>query len=63
MTSSSVTLGPQSATSEYSGTVSSLNGTDVAAQVSGNGKRLAVVARLQFNPDSGTAAGTVSVTP
>lgn len=63
MTSSSATLGPRSAPSEYSGTVTSLNGTDIAAQVRGNGKRLTVAARLQINSDTGTASGTVSVTP
>jgi Ferric reductase like transmembrane component len=64
MTSSQVTLGPQSDPSRYQGTVTSLDGTNVSAQVTdGNGNRLNLIARLQINPDSGTASGTVSATP
>jgi ferric reductase like protein len=63
MTSSAVTLGPRSAPSQYRGHVTSLKGTDVAAQLSdGSGNRLTLLARLQINPDAGSAAGTVTVT-
>ena len=64
MTSSSVTLGPQSDPSRYRGQVTSLNGTDITAQLSdGRGNRLNVVAHLQVNSDAGSASGTVSVSP
>jgi Ferric reductase like transmembrane component len=64
MTSSSVTLGPRSDPSRYRGQVTSLDGTNIAAQLSdGMGNRLSVLARLQLNADSGSASGTVSVSP
>jgi hypothetical protein len=64
MTSSSVTLGPKSAPSQYRGQVTSLNGTDIAARVGdGNGNQLTVAAHLQISAGSGSAAGTVSVSP
>lgn len=64
MTASSVALGSRSTPSQYRGTVTSLSGTDIAAQVSdGNGNRLTVNARLALNPDAGSATGTVGVSP
>jgi hypothetical protein len=62
MSSSDVTLGPSSNPGQYRGTVTSLSGTDVRAEVSdSNGKQLTVLAQLQINPDSGSATGTVTV--
>jgi sulfoxide reductase heme-binding subunit YedZ len=64
MTSSSVTLGPQSDPSRYHGQVTALEGTNISAQVSdSSGQRLNLVARLQINPEGGSATGTVSATP
>jgi sulfoxide reductase heme-binding subunit YedZ len=64
MTSSSVTLGPSSDPSQYRGQVTALEGSTINAQVSdSSGRRLVLVARLQLNPDGGTASGTVSATP
>jgi hypothetical protein len=64
MTSSDVTLGSQSNPGEYRGHVTSLQGTNIAAQVSdGSGHQLGVVARLDIDPNTGAASGTVNVTP
>ncbi len=64
MTSSSVTLGPQSDPSRYHGQVTSLAGTNISAQVSdASGHRLNLLARLQINSDGGSATGTVSASP
>jgi hypothetical protein len=64
MTSSTVTLGTRSNPSQYHGQVTSLNGTDIAAQVTDAGaQRLNLTAHLQLNPDGSHASGTVSVTP
>jgi methionine sulfoxide reductase heme-binding subunit len=64
MTSSDVTLGSQSNPDQYSGQVTSLQGTNIAMKVSdGNGHQLGVVAQLNIDPNSGAASGTVNVTP
>jgi hypothetical protein len=64
MTSSSVTLGPRSDPSQYQGQVTSLNGTNITAQVrDGRGNHLTVLAQLQVNSDAGSASGNVSVSP
>jgi ferric reductase like protein len=64
MTSSDVTLGSQSNPGEYRGRVTSLQGTNIAAQVSdGSGHQLGVVAQLNIDPNTGAASGTVNVTP
>jgi Ferric reductase like transmembrane component len=64
MTASHVTLGPGSNPSQYQGQVTSLNGSTIAAAVADSGgHQLSLVARLQINPDSGTASGTVTATP
>jgi hypothetical protein len=64
MTSSDVTLGPQSDPGQYRGTVTSLNGTNIDAEVQdGSGHRLSLAAQLQLNPDSGSVSGTVTASP
>lgn len=64
MTSSVVTLGPRSQPSQYYGVVTSLEGTNIAAQVrDASGRQLTLVLQLQINPDSGAASGTESATP
>lgn len=61
MTSSTVTLGTQSDPTQYSGHVTSLQGTNVDATVKdSSGKQLKLVAQLQIDSTSGTASGTVS---
>lgn len=61
MNSSAVTLGPRSNPAQYRGQVTSLDGTNIVAQLSdGSGKQMSVVARLQLSPDGGSASGTVS---
>lgn len=64
MTSSSVALGTPSNPNLYRGSVSSLEGTNLAATVrdsSGHSLNLAVA--LQINPSSGSATGTVQARP
>jgi Ferric reductase like transmembrane component len=64
MTSSSVTLGSHSDPGRYSGLVTSLSGTNIAAQVTDpGGSRLNLTVQLQLNSDAGTASGTVTATP
>jgi hypothetical protein len=64
MTSSRVTLGPSSNPDQYSGRVSGLQGTDLAATVSDSaGSTLSLVAHLQIAPGPGGVSGTVSVSP
>jgi hypothetical protein len=64
MTTSRVTLGPQSNPDQYIGRVTSLAGSDLAASVSdGSGSTLSVLARLQIAAGPGSAAGTVIVAP
>lgn len=63
MTSSRVTLGPASDPRRYQGAVTSLEGTNLIAQVRDrNGHRLTVTARLTLGSGGGSASGTVSVT-
>jgi hypothetical protein len=60
MTSSEVTLGSQSHPNQYSGRVTSLNGTNIGAQVSdGQGHTLNLTAQLNIDPNTGQASGTV----
>jgi sulfoxide reductase heme-binding subunit YedZ len=62
MTSSTVTLGTSSIPVNYRGTVTGLEGTNIAARVSDPaGRTLNVVARLQIDQNSGTVSGVVSV--
>jgi len=60
MTSSEVTLGSQSNPSQYSGRVTSLEGTNIGAQVSdAHGHTLNLTAQLNIDPNTGRASGTV----
>ena len=64
MTGSRVTLGPSSNPDQYSGRVTALQGTGIAASVSdAAGSAVSVVAQLQISPGPGTATGTVTATP
>ena len=64
MTSSEVTLGTQSNPTRYRGRVTSLQGTNIAAQVSDSaGNRLGLVAQLNIDSGTGSVSGTVSATP
>jgi sulfoxide reductase heme-binding subunit YedZ len=60
MSSSTVTLGTQSDPTQYTGEVTSLQGTDIAAGVKdASGHRLTLTVQLQISSGSGTATGTV----
>lgn len=62
MTSSRVTLGPTANPDQYSGHVTALQGTSIAASVTdGAGSALSVIAQLQIAPGQGVAAGNVTV--
>ena len=64
MTSSEMTLGTGSDPSAYAGHVTSLQGSHIAAQVTGSGgTALGVVAQLDIDPNTGEVDGTLSVTP
>ena len=64
MQSSEVTLGTASAPGSYRGTVTGLEGTNIAALVTDSaGASLHVVARLTIDQGTGAASGTVSVAP
>jgi hypothetical protein len=63
MTSSRVTLGTTGNPDQFSGHVTALQGTNIAAVVAdGSGSALSVIAQLQISP-AGAAAGTVTVSP
>jgi Ferric reductase like transmembrane component len=62
MTSSEVTFGTQANPDQYNGHVTSLHGTNIAAQVSdGQGHTLNLSAELNLDPSSGLVSGTVRV--
>ena len=65
MTSSRVTLGTAADPRRYRGSITALQGTNLAATLTGaDGSALALTAALQLDPSGGTAAaGTVSVRP
>jgi sulfoxide reductase heme-binding subunit YedZ len=64
MTSSEVTFGTQANPDQYSGHVTSLHGTNIAAQVSdGQGRTLNLTAELNLDPNSGLVSATVRVSP
>jgi sulfoxide reductase heme-binding subunit YedZ len=64
MTASSVAIGSAANPTLYSGSITSLSGTNIAAHVSEtNGRSLALVMALQINPSTGTATGALQVTP
>jgi hypothetical protein len=63
MTSSRVTLGTRANPGMYSGQVTSLQGTNIGAQVhDGSGRTLRLAFQLQIDSANGSAAGTVSAT-
>jgi sulfoxide reductase heme-binding subunit YedZ len=63
MSSSQVTLGTPSNPSEYSGEVTSLQGTNVDAKVKdSSGHQLTLAAQLTIDSSSGAVSGTVSAT-
>jgi sulfoxide reductase heme-binding subunit YedZ len=64
MTASSVSIGSAANPTLYIGSITSLQGTNIAAHVSQtNGGSLALVMALQINPSTGTATGALQVTP
>jgi Ferric reductase like transmembrane component len=64
MTSSKVTLGSSGHPTEYSGHVTDLRGTDVAARLrNSSGSVIRLVAQLQLGSDEGSVSGTVRVGP
>lgn len=64
MTASSVSIGTASSPTLYTGSITSLSGSQIAARVaSTDGHALAVGLALRVNSESGSASGTVQVTP
>ena len=63
MTSSQVTLGSGSNPDFYTGEVTGLRGTNIAANITGGGHALAMLATLTIQPGGGSVSGTVSVSP
>jgi hypothetical protein len=64
MTRSRVTLGSSADPAQYSGRITSLRGTDVAARLrNSSGSVVALAARLQLDPSGGSIGGTVRVSP
>jgi sulfoxide reductase heme-binding subunit YedZ len=64
MTSSTASIGSATDPARFTGSISSLNGTDIGARVSAaDGSGLTLAANLQINPSTGTAVGTLQVTP
>ena len=64
MTNSTVTLGGSGQPAEYSGRVTALQGTDVAARLrNSSGSVVELVAQLQLDPSGGSVSGTVHVAP
>jgi hypothetical protein len=61
MTTSAVTIGTASAPSQFSGQITSLDGTDIQAVVSSAAQALRLVLALQIS--SGTVSGTLELTP
>jgi sulfoxide reductase heme-binding subunit YedZ len=61
MTDSRVTLGTASDPTRYRGRIVGLEGTDIAARLSGPGYALRLNARLQIDQGSNSATGTVTV--
>lgn len=62
MTSSRVTLGPADNPDQYSGHVTALQGSEIAASIAGRGSAFSLLARLQL-PGGGGVTGTVSAGP
>jgi hypothetical protein len=64
MTRSRVTLGSPADPTQYSGTITSLQGTNVAARLrDSSGSVLGLAAQLQLGSDGGSVGGTVRVGP
>jgi hypothetical protein len=64
LTRSRVTLGSSADPAQYSGSVTSLRGTDVAARLrNASGSVVLLEARLQLDPSGGSIGGTVRVRP
>jgi hypothetical protein len=64
MTQSRVTLGTASNPGLYRGSVTALQGTIIAARVTGaGGRRIKLVARLQIDQGTGAASGTLTAGP
>jgi sulfoxide reductase heme-binding subunit YedZ len=64
MTSSTASLGSAANPARFTGSITSLNGTDIGARVSAtDGSRLNLAVVLEINPSSGTASGTLQATP
>jgi ferric reductase like protein len=64
MTASGAALGPPGAPDEYIGKITALQGTDLALALrNGDGKRIALVVRLNVDQASGTVSGTVRAVP
>jgi sulfoxide reductase heme-binding subunit YedZ len=64
MTTSRVTLGTGSEPTLYQGRVTALTGTNIEARVkNANGAVVTLLARLQINPSTGTASGTLNAAP
>ncbi len=64
MSSSEVTLGAASNPDQYSGRVTSLQGTNIGARVSDSaGHALNLACQLTIDPNTGAVSGTVSATP
>jgi len=62
MTASAVTLGTASDPALYRGTVTGLDGPNVAARLRSTvGGQVALRTELQIDPGAGTATGTVNV--
>jgi sulfoxide reductase heme-binding subunit YedZ len=64
MIRSKLALGTSSSPEQYQGTVTSLQGTDIGGTVTdGSGAQLTLAARVQIDPQTGAASGTLTVAP
>jgi hypothetical protein len=63
MSSSTVTLGTGASPGLYTGRVTGLEGTNIAAQVRSTQGALSLVAQLQINPRSGAVTGALAARP
>jgi hypothetical protein len=64
MTSSTASIGGTANPVRFTGAITALNGTDIEARVSSaDGRALDLTVALQINPSSGSAVGTLEVTP
>jgi hypothetical protein len=64
MTSSTASIGSAADPTRFTGSISSLSGTDIGARVSSaDGSGLTLAVALQINPSTGSALGTLQATP